>query len=43
MKFASYDSWEQYKAFQEYVSANRISYKYLAYTERGTQVCVQVL
>ena len=42
-EYFNYDGWEQheYKAFQEFVAGNRVSYEYVAYTD--LQVLVRIL
>lgn len=44
-EYMNYPGWQmdEFKAFQEYVKAHQVSYEYLAYVERNTQVCVRIL
>lgn len=44
-EYFNYPGWkmDEFKAFQEYVKENHIQYEYLAYNDRGSQVCVKIL
>lgn len=43
-EYINYPGWQfdEFKAFQEWVACNGISYKYIAYVENNTQVCVEI-
>lgn len=34
---------DEFKAFHEFIKVNNIRYEYLAYVNKGTQVCVRIL
>lgn len=44
-EYFNYSGWQfdEYKAFQEFVQENGIQYKYLAYVDRNSQVCIKIL
>ncbi|MCM1217598.1 MAG: class I SAM-dependent methyltransferase [Lachnospiraceae bacterium] len=44
-EYFNYPGWQlgEYKAFQEYVEQNRVKYEYIAYNDRGSQVCVRII
>lgn len=44
-EYFNYPGWQmdEFRAFQEYAKDNHVKYKYLAYTERNSQVCIRIL
>lgn len=44
-EYFNYAGWRfhEFKAFQEFVASNGLSYEYLAYNSRGCQVCVKII
>jgi len=44
-EYFNYDGWKshEFKAFQEFVSSEKLKYKYLTYNYRGEQVAIKIL
>lgn len=44
-EYMNYPGWQddEFKAFQEYVKEHNVHYEYLAYNDRGSQVCCKII